>query len=49
VAGILGGRAFWLGRRSNKTVEPGAEVQDLAATELLVVDEVNGHNHRSIV
>jgi membrane fusion protein, heavy metal efflux system len=44
--GILGGGAFWLGRRSNRVtmsivdfVEPEAEIRDLPASELPVLEE----------
>jgi membrane fusion protein, heavy metal efflux system len=44
--GILGGGAYWLGRRSNRVttsivdlIEPEAEVRDLPAAETLVLEE----------
>jgi membrane fusion protein, heavy metal efflux system len=44
--GILGGGAYWLGRRSNRVttslvdfVEPAAEVRDLPAAEMLALEE----------
>jgi membrane fusion protein, heavy metal efflux system len=44
--GILGGGAYWLGRRSNRVttniidfIEPEAEVRDLPAAEILVLEE----------
>jgi membrane fusion protein, heavy metal efflux system len=46
VVGILGGGAYWLGRRSNRVmtsiidfVEPAAEVHDLSAAEMLALEE----------
>ncbi len=46
--GILGGGAYWLGRRSNQVttsivdfVEPAAEVRDLPAAEILVLEQAN--------